>query len=115
MVQGHDRRYTTRHTSCSYAVVLFLLSLFTRQLPPAFKQDHTLIPERRTSMFMRLPTVVARPSPPPPDELYKKVGYAPIASSLQWPPVLLLYLKVKQEAQECTTELVVGCSIRTRD
>ena len=38
---------------------------------------------KRTSIFTRFPTVVARPSPPPPDELYKKVGYAPIASSLQ--------------------------------
>jgi len=35
-----------------------------------------------TSMFTRSPTVVARPTPPPPDESYRKVGYAPIASAL---------------------------------
>ena len=39
-----------------------------------------------TSMLTRLPTVVARPRPPPPEELYKKVGYTPMANSLNIQP-----------------------------
>lgn len=63
-----------------------LLSIKIQDIDESSRHTYKLWVLGVTSILTRLPTIVARPRPPPPEELYKKVGYTPIASSLNIQP-----------------------------